>query len=724
MNNFSYSPSYIFSSNILMSNSNSNKNIKTSDNIPIKLMEPNLNNFNLIYNMNKSIMSNNSRFHQFEMKENDDSYIMSSRNFNESNNKDKYKKEFKKIFNRNLTNLNSNNTNYFTSDDSKSFNIHSNFIEDNNSINISIFEKKKDKQRIKSTRNINGLNYQDLVNIINKRKSIVEKIKTDNKKVINQLNQNVIEKNDDGVQTSIIYNYEEEEVPQVYPFKNLQRNKSENNAISSNNQNYEENIFSNLRSMNISLNNKNNTFSNRKKEKDLNVIYNIKNMNVIDNNNNIKDKMNKNKINNKNNLINSLEFDLVNFENDSKINFNKEPDINLQRNNEEKKNENNNNINDTDFNIENNIDMQKEIIIQNQNPSFISINTKEDFKIETNLNSFKNIEDQEKSSIMESMINQQSKSLISSTQKNEITELEEYDQDKYKIQNETKEINLSLYNFNKEKEENENNEDNNNNIIKNENKNIKEDKNIEEKKINYFEETIEKFPKKEIKDKVNDNLLNLNFNEFNNKCQLSKRSNSSNLIIKKTQFQNKRYEDYNFQPKNLSKNNNKNNNNKIKINNTALSNKIISKIPVPMKKNELFFKINKSDFKISDRENKKIGSCVTLDNVFKNCNNNNNNNSYKIKNKTKKQRRIDNYSEYYKKKVEKNTKDDIKYLKNNNSHEESYFNKPYIRNSNENSKMNSNKSSKQNKIYLNSAIDYISNNKNHLLNKQNKSTYY
>ena len=476
--------------------------------------------------------------------------------------------------------------------------------------------------------------------------------------------------------------------------------------------------------MNISLNNKNNTFSNRKKEKDLNVIYNIKNMNVIDNNNNIKDKMNKNKINNKNNLINSLEFDLVNFENDSKINFNKEPDINLQRNNEEKKNENNNNINDTDFNIENNIDMQKEIIIQNQNPSFISINTKEDFKIETNLNSFKNIEDQEKSSIMESMINQQSKSLISSTQKNEITELEEYDQDKYKIQNETKEINLSLYNFNKEKEENENNEDNNNNIIKNENKNIKEDKNIEEKKINYFEETIEKFPKKEIKDKVNDNLLNLNFNEFNNKCQLSKRSNSSNLIIKKTQFQNKRYEDYNFQPKNLSKNNNKNNNNKIKINNTALSNKIISKIPVPMKKNELFFKINKSDFKISDRENKKIGSCVTLDNVFKNCNNNNNNNSYKIKNKTKKQRRIDNYSEYYKKKVEKNTKDDIKYLKNNNSHEESYFNKPYIRNSNENSKMNSNKSSKQNKIYLNSAIDYISNNKNHLLNKQNKSTYY
>ena len=38
--------------------------------------------------------------------------------------------------------------------------------------------------------------------------------------------------------------------------------------------------------------------------------------------------------------------------------------------------------------------------------------------------------------------------------------------------------------------------------------------------------------------------------------------------------------------------------------------------------------------------------------------------------------------------------------------------------------MNSNKSSKQNKIYLNSAIDYISNNKNNLLNKQNKSTYY
>jgi hypothetical protein len=104
-------------------------------------------------------------------------------------------------------------------------------------------------------------------------------------------------------------------------------------------------------------------------------------------------------------------------------------------------------MDDTGLNIENNLDIQKEIFNQFPNPSFISVTTKDDFKIESNLDSIINTDEQEKSSVIESIVNQPSKSLISSTQKNDIeeTQLEEYDQDKYRMQNETKEINMSSY---------------------------------------------------------------------------------------------------------------------------------------------------------------------------------------------------------------------------------------------------------------------------------------
>ena len=753
MNNSSYTPSYLHSSKVSLSNNNSKKFSRTSNNGPVKLIEPHLNNFNLITNPNRSIMSNNSRFHQFEMKEGDDSYIISSKNFEGISNKDQYKKDFRKIFNRNL---NSNNTN-FTNDDSKSFNFHTNFVEEN-SINISIYEKKREKPRTKTTREINGLNYQDLVDIINRRKLLAEKMKIEkekNNEINNNYIQDFIEKNDNGVQTSLDYNDEEEDIPQEYPFKQLQRNKSESHAIIKNNNNNEVigELFSSLSSINISSNFKNNTFSNRKtKENDLefNVIVNnndIENKNL--NNYKENDKCNNNKLNKCNNekkenklydmtnnkidkkdFINSSELDLVNIENDkskiNNINNVNETDFKIE-NNDDKNNESefkinentvtNFNMDDTGLNIENNLDIQKEIFNQFPNPSFISVTTKDDFKIESNLDSIINTDEQEKSSVIESIVNQPSKSLISSTQKNDIeeTQIEEYDQDKYRMQNETKEINMSSYM--------------NSLYIKNKENDIKN--NIDEKKkINYFEETLEKIPKKEIKDKINDNCINLIPND-NNQFQLSKRSNSSIGIMKKESFRNNRYE--NFQPKNSNKNiSNDNNNMMMKINNSAITNKVMSKIPIPIRKNsEISFKSSKNDYKITERDNKKFDSCVvTLENNYKKSEYNNNN-SCKIKNKKKKQRRIDSYSDYYKQKIEKYIKEEPKYINSNNSHEEGYFYKPNLNNSNENSnKINSNKiiNNKPNNIYLKPTIDNIpkdnSNNNNELLNKHNKSTYY
>ena len=756
MNNSSYTPSYLHSSKVSLNNNNSNKFSRTSNNGPVKLIEPHLNNFNLITNPNRSIISNNSRFHQFEMKEGDDSYIISSKNFEGISNKDQYKKDFRKIFNRNL---NSNNTN-FTNDDSKSFNFHTNFVEEN-SINISIYEKKREKPRTKTTREINGLNYQDLVDIINRRKLLAEKMKLEKEKndeVNNNLIQDFIEKNDDGVQTSLDYKDEEEDVPQEYPFKQLQRNKSESCAIiKSNNNNNNEiigELFSSLSTINISSNFKNNTFSNRK-TKD-----NYLEFNVVVNNNNIENKKlnnykendkinndNFNKCNNekkenklcdiiynkndKKDIINSSEFDIVNAENDeSKINNNNinETEFKIE-NNDDKNNESefkinentvtNFNMDDTGLNIENNLDIQKEIFNQFPNPSFISVTTKDDFKIESNLDSIINTDEQEKSSVIESIVNQPSKSLISSTQKNDIeeTQIEEYDQDKYRLQNETKEINMSSYM--------------NSLYIKNKENDIKN--NIDEKKkINYFEETLEKIPKKEIKDKINDNCINLIPND-NNQFQLSKRSNSSIGIMKKESFRNNRYE--NFQPKNSNNNiNNDNNNMMMKINNSAITNKVMSKIPIPIRKNsEISLKSSKNDYKITERDNKKFDSCVvTLENNYKKSEYNNN--SCKIKNKKKKQRRIDSYSDYYKQKIEMYTKEEPKYINSNNSHEEGYFYKPNLNNSNENSnKINSNKiiNNKPNNIYLKPTNDNIpkdnnnnNNNNSELLNKHNKSTYY
>ena len=506
MFNSSYKPSYLHSTKVSLNNNNK-KFYRNNNNGPVKLID---------YQINDLINDNNENqgFKENEMKEEKESFYINSKNFDDLN-KDHFKKEIKRLFNRNL---NSNNTNILTNDDSRSFNFNNNLIEEN-SINISIYEKKREKERSKTTREINGLNYQDLVDIINRRKLLAEKMKIEkekNNEINNNYIQDFIEKNDNGVQTSLDYNDEEEDIPQEYPFKQLQRNKSESHAIIKNNNNNEVigELFSSLSSINISSNFKNNTFSNRKtKENDLefNVIVNnndIENKNL--NNYKENDKCNNNKLNKCNNekkenklydmtnnkndkkdFINSSELDLVNIENDeskiNNINNVNETDFKIE-NNDDKNNESEFKINENTvgLNIENNLDIQKEIFNQFPNPSFISVTTKDDFKIESNLDSIINTDEQEKSSVIESIVNQPSKSLISTTQKNEIeeTQLEEYDQDKYRMQNETKEINMSSYM--------------NSLYIKNKENDIKN--NIDEKKkINYFEETLDQKKKLKIK---------------------------------------------------------------------------------------------------------------------------------------------------------------------------------------------------------------------------------
>ena len=719
MFNSSYKPSYLHSTKVSLNNNNK-KFYRNNNNGPVKLID---------YQINDLINDNNENqgFKENEMKEEKESFYINSKNFDDLN-KDHFKKEIKRLFNRNL---NSNNTNILTNDDSRSFNFNNNLIEEN-SINISIYEKKREKERSKTTREINGLNYQDLVDIINKRKLLAEKMKIEkekNEEMNKKLYEHLIEKNDNGVQTSLIYN-EEEDIPQEYPFKKLQRNKSESNTIVKNIK-FEGELFTSLSSINISSNFKNNTFNNKKnndleffiinnndnidklnerEEKIINqnenkigfeiINHNENNLNKLnDNNKNVLSQLeinkNENEVNiKKNNDSNNLEYNIISNNNKNELktlneknnnenkknilNNNNNNELNIETNFNSKKEKNNNlinssefdivnieneesklnnisifkinentELNDLDFNIENNLDIEKEIINKNPNPSFISVITNEDFKIESNKNSIINTEE-EKSSIIESIINP--KSLSSFNQKNEETQIEEYDQDKYKLQNETKEINLSAYSINK---------------------------NIDSKKINYFEETLEKFPKKENKDIIHYEILN---------------NNNAPSIIKLESFQNKRYED--FQPK--ISNVNDNNNMMMKINNSAISNKIMSKINIPLRKNS-DISLNKSNFKITDREN-------TLESDFRKSDS-------KIKNKKKKQRRIDSYSDYYKKKVEMLTKEEPKYINSNNSHEDNYFknnNKEY-NNYNKQGHLNSG---------LNSNINYD------FFLKDNKSTYY
>ena len=211
---------------------------------------------------------------------------------------------------------------------------------------------------------------------------------------------------------------------------------------------------------------------------------------------------------------------------------------------------------------------------------------------------------------------QQSKSLISLTQKNdiEVTQVEEYDQEKYRQQNETKEINFStLLNTTPNNIDNispviynSNNKQNNINYNQNENNKIDSRKDtlktqLLEEKMNFFEETIQQYPKKQIKDKINEIYINQN----------SKRSLFENLpqepiILGKMELSNNNNRYENYYQKDIKKISNSKIVNQMNQNFNIKSPQHINeklKIPLPQKSSEYLFSNNNK--KINNSQKKK-----------------------------------------------------------------------------------------------------------------------
>ena len=412
---------------------------------------------------------------------------------------------------------------------------------------------------------------------------------------------------------------------------------------------------------------------------------------------------NQNKINN--NLINSYEFDIVNIDNEKSIIKNEES-INTE----------------TDFNIENNTELKE----------LTELNNKDDFKIE--INPENNSLFQDKTSLLESMTNiNLQQSLISITQKNEITQIEEFDQEKYKQQNETKEINFStLLNITP-------NINNNNNIIIPKSKIFNSEKEFLKDKINYFDDTIDKYPKKKIKDKVNEKYIN-----NNSKRSLFENLPQEPLILGKIEIlnNNNRYQNFQLRDKNLKifhemKNNlnsPKNeklkipfpqksyeyNNNNININNKKTNNKkynsnVQRNNILSQRKNKFF-----DQYKTQETESKK--KLIYSDGNKKFCKSCSKNN---LNSNKKKIRKIEKYSDYYKKKVDLITKEEVK--KEIKIENENCLNKSMEMS---NIILNINNSPKNNILYKLHKYNYSNkgnfsdNNSKEKNGKHNKSTYY
>ena len=470
-------------------------------------------------------------------------------------------------------------------------------------------------------------------------------------------------------------------------------------------------------------------------------------------NSNLKTVSKNQKLNNKNkennNLINSSEFDVVNTDNDYKITKN-EVTLNTE----------------TDFNIENNTELKE----------LIDLNGKDDFKIEHNPENGGNSIFQDKTSLFESMINpnlQQSKSLISLTQKNdiEVTQVEEYDQEKYRQQNETKEINFStLLNTTPNNIDNispviynSNNKQNNINYNQNENNKIDSRKDtlktqLLEEKMNFFEETIQQYPKKQIKDKINEIYINQN----------SKRSLFENLpqepiILGKMELSNNNNRYENYYQKDIKKISNSKIVNQMNQNFNIKSPQHINeklKIPLPQKSSEYLFsnnnkKINNSQKKknninlnlhgnnpLSQRKNKfnnyqthdtelnlnrkKLNHSDGNKKFCRSCSKNNYNSN------KKKTRKIENYSDYYKKKADLITKEETKSpneeknkIDNNNCLNKSMeMNNILVINVNNSNPKNNLFYKLQSQKNNNSSRGTLSENSKDKIGKHNKSTYY
>ena len=414
---------------------------------PVKLIKPSITNLNSISNKSKNINLNISKKSKNDLEE--EFEIIEP---NSPKNSIKKSKDIIRINNKenhsNSSNkiLNSNNTGLTTNVDSKSLNLYQ-----NEEINNSISFRENNKMKImKKPRKNFGLSARELMDIVNKRKKILG-IRNN---YFNKSNDNFHEKNDDIVQTSLYYdNY----------FHDISNSIGENNFINMS--------FSQVNTLKLS---------------------------------NIKKKTIKKKL-----VINHSK-DVVNFIFDDEEKEKKKEENNLENMNK-KFNERNLNIENENKNINNflkdkqniklNNNINNNIEIKNEETLFhIQKNSQEvilnDFKIETNNNNedtFFEKNSIEKSSILNGSISSQVKLSISSSSSNkeeEVIQFEDNNEIQFKNQNKIKEINeISLFNLKK--------------------KEIKKDETMTKEKINFFEETLNKIPKKVNNDKINENLLKL-----------------------------------------------------------------------------------------------------------------------------------------------------------------------------------------------------------------------
>ena len=572
----------------------------------------------------------------------------------------------------------------------------------------------------------NKLNTKDLIEITKKRKEIMNQQKImeqEKKKYFSNnlenldivLNENSNNKNkiycDEGVQTSLINNFNEDikkEEPgstiiltdksalinQEITFLSIQyslnnnnnnkENSHNNSDISKEYKNTENNDF-----VNIDYENKENINNNKIKEKEKiniktdNDNKNIKEKKEISNdiNSNLKDLCIDKESKKDNNCQNDLEFTIVN---------------NTQTSQEEENNENNYMTNGPEtFQIELN-DQKQENNINNLEDNNYVIN-----KNSTNKIQFKAFNDSLEDS--QEIINDnnkdvnKSKSLLN-TEENEITEVEEFDQNLILLQNQSKTMSSHFENLddksNLEKDENKIN--NNNNILIEDisNNNNDEEINLDslndslslkhkiENKIKEEEENIDKQGVKKNnsfnKYKYHTNLRNLIITDnndinsklyFKNNLTNNERYQNNNkqeekeldyydfLKLKKSDLTtNNKEKEYDSKPNITSYNKSKNDkqNKKIfsqnKLNITTNENiKInISGIPICPKKSKNSFN-NKNNDAICN--NKYINNENDKNIIYKNIKTNNNNNFLVTPRCIKKKRQLNNYAEYYKLKI-------------------------------------------------------------------------
>ena len=423
---------------------------KRNNQNPVKLMKPYLTNFNSISNVFNNSNLNFSKKSKFDFEEEFEIIEPSLQN---TIRKSKDIIPINNHTNSSNRNLNSNNTGFTTNADSKSLNLHHNY---NDEIYCSISLNENNKMKIikKPIKNY-GLSARELMDIVNKRKKILGL----RSNYSNHSNDNYHEKSDIVVQNSLYYdNFFNDPSNSIGDNNFINMSFSQINTLKLSN--IKKNTIKKKLVTNPSKDIVNFIFDDIEDEKEKNNI-NKETINLNINDSNII--RNDNKNNNENNYQKVIPDKLINQNNDKDINETK--------------------VEESLFNIEKNPNEETEI------------NNLNDFKIESNTeNTILDNDSPEKSSMLNNSLSSQTKLSISSSNKEEeVIQIDNNIQNNNEENhNETKDIidiSSNVFNINK--------------------KEMKKEETITKQKINFFEETLNKIPKKENKDKINENLLKL-----------------------------------------------------------------------------------------------------------------------------------------------------------------------------------------------------------------------